>query len=855
MCDPCRLLRRCISCHGGCCCCPRPNCCVRSCSIDSRNCRVVFPGEFQKFSDMVPPSFLQKQKTPSKKKKRSKSCTACEDVCDDPCADKCTENCEHPRQTFQKRKNLDVEQNAERLGQDDGSGYGAIGPGFNGVPGAGFGFQPGQPTIIPCYGTYGPDGNPLIFGVPPPTQYGNFGIPGPFVLPVAQPSAVGQGDARNPRGPPAAGLPSKYLSRFNPCTGEIINCENQQNSAGKPVETRQGPSYNQFCQGLGTGFGPNSQYYPFNVGGQPIDPRQVVPNNSPASPQGGNRSKSMGPTAFYNQQSQPLNFPPNNQNYPYNVEEGTLDSRQVPQSLSSAVQERQGANSSKSRISRSDKPPELRKAPVNYQQSKAVEIGPNNQYYPNNVVERNLDPRALPKTKPSTSQEREGNNRKRNQSMGAPLNNHWQPESNMPYNQQSVGMGFDPSNQYYPYNVADCPLNATFVLDSSNAQPRQNNERSHSARPRNVSKERPEKSKNSKGLSSLKQSGKSLNDQPVKCYCTRFDPNNQYYPYYVTEEGDCPPSEKAKGPKECSELLNRVTDSCPPCDLQKWCHLLMPKGKRKTQVKPAAKKKNKKADTRLSLKSKSKMSVKSTNEVEASGTPKTSVTVEPASPIPEEPEPEDSGCPCGCNNLCPPSSPKPEMRSCSCSANIPAQNGANPAPCVSYPVNSGNTACCNTCPWSWYYSPCNGCYYYCANCCNGCRNCCNHCCSPCGRCCSSSCPAQMEKVPPKPKPKEKEKPDKSTASSRRNSAGMSVQFNVLNNPADSGIRRIQVTPPPVPFNCSMPSGSTIPGYGPIAPPQFNSPYSGHWEAGGVDINRANQCNNRSPLNISCMRHG
>ncbi|XP_017128149.1 uncharacterized protein LOC108146614 [Drosophila elegans] len=845
MCDPCRVLRRCNSCHGGCYCFPRQNCRPRSCSIDSRNCRVVFPGEFQKFSDMIPPSFLQKQPKPIKKKKRSKSCTACDDICKDPCADKCTQKCDNPCRMVEKEKDVDEQQCDEGFRQDGNTGFGALGPGFNEASGAGFGFQPGQPTIIPCYGTYGPSGNPMIFGMPPPTQYGNFGIPGPVVLPVAQPSVAGQGDFRNPRGPPAAGLPTKHVSGFNPCTGEIMQCENQPNSGGQ-----QCPSYNQLCQGLGMGFGPNSQYYPCNVAQQPVAPMHEFQSNPHASqvPQVGNRSKSMGPPA----QRQPTSFAPYNQNYSYNVGVLSPESRQVPQTMSPSVEVHQDVTRSKSprqrnesRGGRLDKPSEFRRTTV----FNELGIEHNNRQFSNNVGERNPDPRTLPKSKPSVgrSDRRSPDSRKPNPSMGAPSNHSKQPESHVPYIQQSVGMGFDPSNQYFPYNIADCPLNATFVLDSSYGQTRQNNERSHSVGARNVSKKRPETSKKSEGISSKKSTAGSPADQPVKCYCTRFDPNNQYYPYYVAEEGECPPPEKMKDSRECSKLLNRVTDSCPPCDLQKWCHLLMPKGKSKKQGKPAAKN-NRKTHGSINLGGKSKMSLPSSkaqnsNEVVDSETPPTTTSVDI-----ETPQAADSGCPCGCKGQCPAPSPKPEMRSCSCSANLPEVNRSTAAPPC--PANSGNTACWNSCPYTWHYSPCNGYYYYCANCCNGCHNCCNHCCSPCGRCCSGSSPSQLEKVPPKPK--QKEKPDKlNGSSSRRYPAGTAVDFNnLLNNPGSC-----RLPPPPGIYNCSMPAVSTMPGYSPTAQPQFNSPYSGHGKAVGVNINRTNQHYNQSPLNISCMRHG
>jgi len=552
---------------------------------------------------MVPPSFLQKQPKPPKRKKRSKSCTPCVERCKEPCADICKETSED----CEKEKDGNEQQNPEEFGQDNdaGYGYGAPAVGFHGVPGAGFGFQPGQPTIIPCYGTYGPAGNAMIFGIPPPNQYGNFGVPGPMVLPVAQSSAVGQGDARRSRGPPAAGLPTQYSSKFNPCTGEVYQCGNQQMSAVRPTEMVQGPSYNQFCEGIGMNLGPNNGYNPFNEP-HSIDQRQVMQNNIFA-----------GAPAVYGQQSQAMNFGPNNQSYNYNVGQRNLDSRQVPQSQPSTGQVRQGGARSKS----VGQPSEFRGTQAFNQQHPGTHSGPNNlnnphsqgkttfdlrstgqakssvvhndnrsksqrqrnesrgrtidkpselrgAKAPNNGGGRNYDPRSVPRSMPTGGQLRQGDtrthdSRKRNKSMGASFNR--QPESNMVYTQNSVGMGIDPSNQYYPYN--DCaPLNATFVhqLSLSNEQPRLDNERQTSAKSRNASKERPEKSKNStKCQSSKKGSERPSTEQPIKCYCTRFDPHNQYYPYYISEETDCPPPENARAAKEkaqkkdCSELLSR----------------------------------------------------------------------------------------------------------------------------------------------------------------------------------------------------------------------------------------------------------------------------------------------------------
>ncbi|XP_016967151.3 uncharacterized protein LOC108035901 [Drosophila biarmipes] len=868
MCDPCRCLRRCISCHGGCC--PRPSCCA-PCSVDTRNCRVVFPGEYQKFSDMVPPSFLQKQPKPQKRKKRSKSCTPCVERCKDPCADTFRETNDNPNQDCEKERAGIEQQNPAEFGQDDGTGYGFPGAGSQQAPGAGFGFRPGQPTIIPCYGTYGPAGNAMIFGIPPPTPYGNFGVPGPMVLPVAE---------GHLRGPPAAGLPTKYSSKFNPCTGEIYQCENQQMSAGRPTDMGQGPSYTQFCEGIGMNLGPNNPCNPFNETHLTIDQRPAIQNNI-----------LVGPPAAYSHQSQAVIFGPNSQNYNCNAGQRTLDSTQVPQSQPSTGQVRQGGTRSRS----VGQPSEFRALQAFDPQG--IHFGPNNLNNPRsqgkttfdsrsnvqakspvvhdvsrsksqrqrsesrgctsgkpsefrgakaayNGAGRNVDPRSVPRSMPS-GDVRTHDSRRRNKSMGAPLNR--QPGSNIVYTQNSVGMGIDPSNQYYPYN--DCaPLNATFVhqRNLSNEQPCQDNNVST----RNISKEGPEKRKNS---SKCQSSKKGSDGQPIKCYCTRFDPHNQYYPYYISEESDCPPPANKRPAKEqsqrkdCSELLSRVPESCPPCDLQKWCHLLMPKAKRKDQVKPAVKKK-KKPNGASKTKVKAKMSKQDSKEmiggVSYAQTPN-HAEEPPSSAADESQGSEEANCPGGCKNPCPTAPPppaKPEMRNCGCSANLPEENESQPAPCGPYPATTGCTACCNPCPWSWCFNPCNGCYYYCANCCNGCCNCCNYCCSPCGRCGGNS-PSQLEKIPPKPK----QKPAK-MASSRRNSAGGIVNFDsLLNNSGCCGL-----SPPP---GVPMQSVSTLPGYRPTAPPYFCSPYSGRWVAGGVDINRANQQNYQSPSNITCMRHG
>ncbi|XP_017003416.2 uncharacterized protein [Drosophila takahashii] len=839
MCDPCRFLRRCISWHGGCC--PRSSC---SCPINTRNCRVVFPGEYQKFSDMVPPSFLLKEPKPPKKKKRSKSCTPCVDRCKDPCADKCKPRCESPIQDCEEENYGIDKQNAEECGQDDGTGFpGAPGAGFQEVPGAGFGFQPGQPTIIPCYGTYGPAGNAMIFGIPPPTQYGNFGIPGPMVLPVAPQCAEGQGDARHPRGPPAAGLPTQYSSKFNPCTGEIYQCGNQQMSVGRPTEMGPGPSYNQFCQGMGMRFPESNQYNPFNethsnifsgappVYSQQSQPMHFGPNNQnnyyvgqtslnssqvpqcePSTGQvhqGVNRSKSLGPRNEF--RGEPSQFEPNNLNYPHNSRSIVLSKSSVVQVSHAASRSKSQTHRNESRSGRSAKPTEFWGAP-------GMEC--NTQHYPDNGGERYLERRSVSKSISIRGQgdSRTHDSRKRNKSMEAPLSN--EHESNIVYTQQCVGMGIDPSNQYFPYN--DCaPLNATFVHQLNISH--QGNEGSTSAKAQNVSKERPGKSKSpTKCPSSMKGSKGPPSDHPTKCYCTRFDPNNQYYPYFVSEESDCPPPKNTK-PKErvqkndCSELLSRITESCPPCDLQKWCHLLMPKEKRKNQDKPAAKK-NKKADgakvKRSKSKVKQKMSAKNSKEVVASESyPQTPNNAEES--VGNEPQrAEEAKCPGGCKDPCPAAPPKPEMRHCGCSANLPEENYTQPVTCGSCPLNTntGCTGCCNSCPWSWFYNPCNGCYYYCANCCNGCCNYRNYCCSPCGRCCSNSTPpppCQLEKIPPRPK--QREKPDKGI-NSRRNSAGATVTFN---SPGFCGLTH--------PTRVPMHSVSTMPGYRPTASTHFNFP--------------------------------
>ncbi|XP_032573375.1 uncharacterized protein LOC6605490 [Drosophila sechellia] len=866
MCDPCRYLRRCISCHGVCC--PRPSCCERSCSSNMRNCRVVFPGEFQKFSDVVTPSFLLKTPERPKKRKRSKSCSACEDNCKDPCSnmDACAERCENPCQD-----GVNGCKNPEDSGQDDLARTGAYGTGY--------GFQPGQPTIIPCYGTYGPSGNAMIFGIPPPTEYGGFGVPGPIVLPVAPPSSLGQGD---PRSIPAAGLPTQYTNKFNPCTGEVYECGDRQMPPGRPQGTAQVPSYNQFIQGLGMGFAPNSQYIPFNEA--TFQPHPI--NQMPVTPPSG------GTAPAYSRNNQPMNCEPNNQNYSYSVPQSTnqvnvganrsevhnqqsqaTHSRAVPQSESSRGQLPHGATRSKSPIQRSQSTGHHSGRAHAHINSEIVHASPGGQRskslshrsesregrsgklqarratgYPhsNSGGERNTNLRAAPKSMASAGEVRSRDNRshdsrKRNKSVGAPTNR--QP---LLYGQQSMGMGIDPSNQYYPYNECT-PLNATFVQDNNPFydQPGHDVNRPQEARAPNLSMAGPKRDTNSNKVPS---SFKPSKDKSSKCCCTRFDPNNQYYsPHYVSEESDCPPSENANSGKKntqeknCLELLSRLTESCPPCDLQKWCHLLMPKDKDrgKKQAKPSAKKNKKPNGSKI----KNKMSEHSSKEIEDTET----------SPV-ETPENEDADCPCNCKKPCPSPPTKPEMRTCGCSANLPEENedpppapsNPQPAPCnpAPAPVNTCCMPCSNQCPWSWYFNPCTGCYYYCANCCNGCRNCCNYCCSPCGRCCSNSPAAQLEKIPPKPK--QKERPDRSSTATR-NSGGATVSLGSCAPP-----------PSPLPFapwNCPRQEVSTMPGYSPTASPHFSSPYSGRWVAGGVDIHRNYQRNNQGPsFNVSRVRH-
>lgn len=549
-----------------------------------RNCRVVFSGEFQKFSDMVTPSFLLKTPERPKKRKRSKSCSACGDNCKDPCLnmDACAESCENPCQD-----GVNGCKNPEDCAQDDLARTGAYGTGF--------GFQPGQPTIIPCYGTYGPTGNPMIFGIPPPTQYGGFGVPGPIVLPVAPPSSVGQGD---PRSIPAAGLPTQYTNKFNPCTGEVYQCGDRQMPPGRPQGTAQVPSYNQFIQGLGMSCAPNSQYIPFDATFQ-----QHPINQMPVTPPSG------GSAPAYGRNNQPMNCEPNNQNYSYTVPQSTnqvhvganrsevynqqsqaTHSRPVPQLESSKGQLPHGNNRSKSPNQRSpsrgdrsgrayanNNCPENVHASPGAQRSKSLSHRNESRegrsgkpqasrattnYHSNSGGDRNVDHRSAPKSMASAGEVRSRDNnrsydsRNRNKSVGAPTNR--QP---VLYDQQRVGMGIDPSNQYYPYNEC-APLNATFVQDHNPfyAQPGHDVNRTQAASAPNLSKAGPKKDKNSNKVPS---SFKPSKEKSTKCCCTRFDPNNQYYPHYVSEESDCPPEEnvnsgkKKTQEKNCLELLSR----------------------------------------------------------------------------------------------------------------------------------------------------------------------------------------------------------------------------------------------------------------------------------------------------------
>ncbi|XP_017043355.1 uncharacterized protein LOC108089531 [Drosophila ficusphila] len=860
---PCRFLRRCISCHDRCLCCLRPFCCPRSCSLDTRKCRVVFPGEFQKFSDMVPPSFLLKDPKSSKKKKRSKSCSACKDKCNGRCVDDCKENCEHKNRGDECEPE-NPEQNSRNglndpCKQDGPTGNGACEPGLNGAPGAygpGFNgavptFQPGQPGVVPYYGTCLPAGSPMVFPMIA-TQYGSYGFPGPQFPLQAQTSMAGQecAPSPSPSGPPAAGLPTKYLDRFNPCTGEVFHYENQQSVTTHNV-ARGGPPYNQFGQGIGMGCGPNNQCYPFNVAQQTFNPYPVNPmppalNNPIASqvPQVGNTE--LQRNVANNQPKQVVSLQTNNQSYKHNVGDKTLYSRQVSQSVASSVRVRENDNRSQSpkkHIETSEgplgNPTKNREAPY-YNQ-------PNNQQYTKNYSNRNIDPRSVSQSKSSSGQgdERPNDPRRRNRSMGAPSSR--EPQLNTHSNQQNVGMGFNPSNQYYPYNSANCPpMDTTFTVqkDSSNGNhPRQDSKRSRS-----------ERNKTSREPSKPPMEEPTTNE-PIKCYCTRFSPYNQYYPYYVSEEAEYPPSGNSRSEKdkkqdmECSELLSRAAESCPPCDLQKWCDILMPEHKRKKSTKPPAKK-HKKSDERSKSRNKSKRGSSAMEPIADGSTPP--VAVEKDQPAEEAPS-KDENCSCNCIANLPENQPEPPAQqgeappcpppSCPpqpCPPQSCPQQSCPPASC---PANPCCTSCWNPCPWSYYYNPCTGCYYYYANCCNGCRNCCNYCCSPCGSC--------GNKSPNPPKPTDQKKKPYPTIGSPRKSGGTTVDPKSWLGPPVSG----NLTPPPGNFTYPTSPVSTMPGYSRTGPSQFSSPYSGQWQAGGVTIIPTNGLYVQSHVNRSGMRQG
>ncbi|KAH8315584.1 hypothetical protein KR059_002997 [Drosophila kikkawai] len=189
----------------------------------------------------------------------------------------------------------------------------------------------------------------------------------------------------------------------------------------------------------------------------------------------------------------------------------------------------------------------------------------------------------------------------------------------------------------------------------------------------------------------------------------------------------------------------------------------------------------------------------------------------------------DAAISAGCTNRCgwmTCSNPWP----CCCGRFNGPCNSSFIGPCKSSfigPCNSTFLGPCNgPCngPWNRPRSgPCNGCLCYYGNCCSGCGNCCNYRCNPCGGCfCQPSAgPAKTGKDSGKCKEKQE---GKRTFHSRRlgGTAG--------NNPSYSSLR------PTSTFGNFIPAHPTMQGYFPTAPPQYISPYSGHWQAGEVLLN-------------------
>ncbi|KAH8296829.1 hypothetical protein KR054_011809 [Drosophila jambulina] len=135
-----------------------------------------------------------------------------------------------------------------------------------------------------------------------------------------------------------------------------------------------------------------------------------------------------------------------------------------------------------------------------------------------------------------------------------------------------------------------------------------------------------------------------------------------------------------------------------------------------------------------------------------------------------------------------------------------------PWSCCYSPCNRPcNSPCIGPC------SPCNGRFFYCGNCCNGCRRCCNYRCNPCGGYCCSRPSAGMTKCNKYPTElKDKLECGKGTHKRKKGGACCCIL--------------------PTEPTLGFPSPSTMPGYSPTVPPQYNSPYSGHWHAGEVASN-------------------
>lgn len=139
-------------------------------------------------------------------------------------------------------------------------------------------------------------------------------------------------------------------------------------------------------------------------------------------------------------------------------------------------------------------------------------------------------------------------------------------------------MTYGPSNQCY---VADCPLPDPIYVtqiestwseshpgDGRSSSPKRQNEPkggTSTRRPESSSRKgEPRKEPRSKERNQPPTEGAPLN-QPIHNYSLRFEPNNQYYPYYIANEYDCypPPAENSRSLRHCKGRHDLASHDCP----------------------------------------------------------------------------------------------------------------------------------------------------------------------------------------------------------------------------------------------------------------------------------------------------